>query len=167
MRSVIPLFTGRRIMMMNKIMLRWTFIVLAIAAPLLYAWYIHYQRNHFSCEAHVTVVDDNYLLDVMMDYSFMNGEGSYATSGKYTQKGQPPVEVSNKIAFNYWREAGDIIMVSSDTSGRPKRNEAFRLDVPDFFRLRDRGLKVQITPANASSYFIIYRNAPVIYCAKE
>ncbi|MDI3361335.1 hypothetical protein QQF21_09875 [Lelliottia sp. V89_10] len=153
-------------MKMNKTALSWTLIALAIVTPLLYAWYIHYQRNHFSCESHLTIVDDNYILDVVADYSFSGGTGNYETSGDYIQLGQPPVPISNKIEFNYWREGDSVIMVSSDTNERPKRSQAFRHNIPDFFQVRDRGLKMEIIPANASSYLFIYGNAPVFYCTK-
>lgn len=152
--------------MMNKITLRWTLIALAILTPLLFAWYINYQRNHFECEAHTTVVDDNYILDVIADYSFDGGEGNYQTSGEYIEKGQPSVSISNKVAFNYWREAGSIIMVSSETNERPKKSQPYRVGVPDFFHVRDRGLRFRIVPANTSSYLFIYGHAPVFYCTK-
>lgn len=165
MRSVILLFTGSKIMM-NKTTLRWTLIALAIIAPLLIAWYIHYQREHFSCEAHTTIIDDNYVLDIIADYSFNGGEGTYETSGDYVQPGKPVVAISNKIAFNYWREAGSIIMVSTETNERPKKDQAYRLSIPDFYHVRDRGIRVQMTVANTSSYFISYGNVPVLYCTK-
>lgn len=166
MRSAILLFTGSRIMKMNKTALSWTLIALVIVTPLLSAWYIHYQRNHFSCESHLTIVDDNYLVDIIADYSFTGGEGLYEASGDYIQLGQPPIPISNKITFNYWRDADNLILVSSDTNERPKRSQPFRHTIPDFFQNRDRGLKMEIIPANASSYLFIYGNAPVFYCTK-
>lgn len=152
--------------MMNKMSLRWTLISLAIATPLLYAGYIHYQRNHFSCEAHSTIVDENYLLDVIARYSFNGGHGFYETSGDYTQHGQSTISISNKIMFNYWREGGSLILFSTETSERPKTNQAYRSTLPDFYHVRDRGLRLQMVPANASSYFFLYGNAPVFYCTK-
>jgi hypothetical protein len=165
-RSVIPLFTGSNIMTKNKILLRWTLIVVAIMIPLLYAWYIHYQRNHFSCEAHTRIVDDNYVLDVMLSYQFNGGSGSYETTGEYIPTGKPPVSMSNKIAFDYWRDAKGVIMVANETNELPKKYEAFRSTIPDFYHLRSRGLRVKITPANPSSYIFSYGGAPVFYCSK-
>lgn len=166
MPNVILLFTGRKIMM-TKTLWRWALITLVVMAPLLYAGYIHYQRNHFSCQVHTTIVDDRYLLDVIASYSFNGGEGVYETSGEYIPHGQPPVAISNKITFNYWQEGGDVIMVSSETNERPKAAQPFRMTIPDFFHVRDRGLRMQIIPANNSSYFFLYGNSPVLYCTKE
>lgn len=152
--------------MKNKITVIWALIALAIVSPLLYAWYIHYQRNHFSCEAHITVVDDNYVLDVIADYSFNGGQGTYETSGDYIQSEKPAIAISNKISFNYWREAGSVIMLSTETNERPKKDQVYRMNLPDFYHVRDRGIRLQITPANTSSYFFSYGNAPVLYCTK-
>lgn len=153
-------------MKMNKIILGWTLMVLAIVTPLIYAGVIHYLRNHFSCESHLTIVDDTYIVDVVADYSFNGGIGNYEASGDYILPGQSPISISNKIAYTYWREADSIVLVSSDTNERPKKNQTYRHAIPDFFHIRDRGLKLQIMPANDSSYLFIYGNAPVFYCTK-
>lgn len=153
-------------MKMNKIAARWVFIILAILAPLVAAGYIHHQRDNFSCETHVTLVDKNAVVDLIMNYAFEDGVGYYQTSGDYLVANQPPVAVSNNVTFNYWREDGRMIMVSSETNALPKNNLPFRLNMPDFFQYRERGLRMQVVPANASSYYFIYSHSPVFYCTK-
>ncbi|UWX94366.1 hypothetical protein N2K86_05305 [Enterobacter mori] len=142
-------------------------IILMIAAPLLYAWYIHYQRNHFTCESHLIIVEEDSRLDSLMTFTFNNGTGSYDSTGEYHQAGQQPIVVSNKIAFNYWREAGRVILVSRDTNELPKKDEPFRRHIPDFFHYRDRGISVEIVPMNATSYLFSFDNSPLFYCTKN
>ncbi|HBU6130998.1 hypothetical protein [Enterobacter sp. 168J2] len=153
-------------MKMTSQNVHWLFILLMIIAPLFYAWYTHYQRNHFTCESHLIIVDENSRVDTLMTFTFNNGTGSYDSTGEYSQAGQEPVAISNKIAFRYWREEGRVIMISSDTNERPKKDEPFRHAIPDFFRQRDHGISIQIVPVNASAYLFIFGNTPAFYCAK-
>ncbi|ENF7816164.1 hypothetical protein ABR157_001927 [Enterobacter soli] len=151
----------------NKGIVRWTLIGAAIFAPLLGAAYIHHQRDNFSCEIHSAIVDENRMLDVILDFSFNNGNGFYESAGELIENGGSPQSVSNKIAFRYWREDGSVILVSDETNPLPTRYETFRKYIPDFFQQRDRGLRLQITPVNASSYIFTYGGAPVFYCSKS
>lgn len=153
-------------MKMNNQVLRWSLIILAILAPLLMAGYVHYQRNNFSCESHVTIVDQQQVVDLLMTFTFDNGAGNYQVSGEYSQGNQPPMAISNTVAFNYWREAGNTIMVSSETNELPKKHLSYRDDIPDFFQHRERGISMHITPANADSYYFSYSHSPVLYCTK-
>ncbi|HDR2349918.1 TPA: hypothetical protein QCH58_001275 [Enterobacter asburiae] len=141
-------------------------IILMIAAPLLYAWYIYYQQNHFTCESHLIIVEDDSRVDSLMTFKFNNGDGTYDSTGEYSQSGQQTVIVSNKIAFNYWREEGRVIMVSRETNELPKKDELFRRHIPDFFHYRDHGISVEILPVNASGYLFTFGNSPAFYCAK-
>lgn len=150
----------------NKQALRWSLIMLAIFFPLLYAGYIHYQRSNFSCEVHTTIVDDKYVVDAIMDYTFHGDSGTLETSGEYIPLNAPPVAVSNKVLFNAWRENGEVVLISNETNELPKKDEAYRLTIPDFYHARDRGLRFKLTSANASSYFFIYANFPIFYCTK-
>jgi len=146
---------------------RWALILLAIIAPLLYAWYVHYQRNNFTCESHLTIVDDDSVVDSIMTFTFHNGSGTYDSTGEYSQSGHSPLPISNKIAFKYWREEGSVIMVSSDTNELPKKDEPFRQFIPDFFHQRDNGIRVEIVPVNAASYLFSFGNSPAFYCSKS
>lgn len=141
-------------------------IILMIATPLFYAWYIHYQQNHFTCESRLIIVEDDSRVDSLMTFTFNNGNGTYDSSGEYSQSGQQTVIFSNKITFNYWREEGRVIMVSSETNELPKKDELFRQHIPDFFHYRDRGISVEILPVNASGYLFSFGNSPAFYCAK-
>ncbi|MGL5599707.1 MAG: hypothetical protein ACRDD5_02255 [Silvania sp.] len=153
-------------MKMNNLTLRWGLIILAIVAPLLTAGYIHYQRDNFSCESHITIVENHAVVDVLMNFSFNDGSGIYQTTGEYSKENQPPISLSNNVTFDYWREEGRMIMVSSETNELPKVTLPFRLSIPDFFRHRERGIRLQIVPANSASYYFIYKNSPVFYCTK-
>lgn len=153
-------------MRMNNRVTRWTVIILAIITPLTYAWYVHYQRNNFTCESHLTIVDGDSQVDSIMTFAFHNGTGVYDSTGEYRQPGQSPLTISNKIAFNYWYEEGKVIMVSSDTNELPKKDEPFRRYIPDFFHHRDHGISVEIVPVNASSYLFSFGNSPAFYCTK-
>lgn len=159
-------FTGRNIMKANKLYLMWVAILLAIATPLLYAGYLNYQRNHFTCGAHAVIVDEDAVLDMITNYTFENGSGSYEGSGKYIKNAQPVLEVSNKVSFNYWRENGRIIMVSNETNELPKRSEPLLDHMPDFYHMRDRGISIDIVRANANNAWFIYGNTPVFYCTR-
>ncbi|MFY9997349.1 MAG: hypothetical protein WAK61_20455 [Leclercia sp.] len=151
---------------MNKLVVSWVLIVLAIIAPLLAAGYVHLQRDNFSCESNITIVDRHAMVDILMNFSFRDGKGIYQTSGEYIKDNQPPVALSNNVTFDYWREEGRMIMVSSETNELPKATLPFRLNIPDFFRHRERGLRLQIVPANSASAYFIYKNSPVFYCTK-
>lgn len=153
-------------MITNKLVLRWSLIMLAILGPLIYAGYLHFLRSHFSCEAHTTIVDDKYVVDTIMDYTFRGDSGTLESSGEYIRVNAQPVAVSNKISFNVWQENGEMVLISNETNELPKKAEAYRLTIPDFYHARDRGLRFQLTPANASSYFFIYANSPIFYCTK-
>ncbi len=153
-------------MRMNNRVMHWLVIILIIIAPLFYAWYTHYQRNNFTCESHLTIVDGDAQVDTIMTFTLHNGSGSYDSTGEYRQSGQQPLTISNKIAFNYWYEEGKIIMVSGDTNERPKKDEAYRRNIPDFFHHRDRGISMEIVPVNASSYLFRFGNTPAFYCSK-
>lgn len=150
----------------NKLALRWSLILLAIIIPLLYVVYIRVQRSNFNCEAHTTIVDDKYVVDVIMDYTFLGGSGTLETSGEYIPVNAPPVAISNKVSFNAWQENGEMVLISNETNELPKKTEAYRLTIPDFYHVRDRGLRFKLTPVNASSYFFIYANSPIFYCTK-
>ena len=154
-------------MKINNTVLCWLLIVIAIITPLLGAAYIHYQRNNFSCEIHSAIVDDNSVVDVIMNYTLNQGVGNYESSGEYIAKGKDPIAISNKITFHYWREADRVIMISDETNSLPKRVEAYRSYIPDFFQQRDRGISLQITRANTYSYLFIYGGAPIFYCSKN
>lgn len=73
-------------MKMTSRNVRWLFILLMIIAPLFYAWYTHYQRNHFTCESHLIIVDENSRLDALMTFTFNNGAGSYDSTGEYSRR---------------------------------------------------------------------------------
>lgn len=165
--NVMPLSIGSNIMRVNSLIVRWLVITLAIIAPLLYAWYLSYQKNHFTCESHLTIVDNDWRVDSIMTFTFNNGTGSYDTTGEYTEAGQQPVTISNKIAFNYWYEDGRVILVASETNELPKKDEPFRHDIPDFFHHRDSGISIQIMPVNAHSYLFSFGNSPTFYCTKD
>ncbi|SFD95546.1 hypothetical protein SAMN05216563_102263 [Phytobacter palmae] len=151
----------------NKLYLLWGGVIIAIAAPLLCAGYLNYQRNHFTCGAHAIIVDDDAILDIITDYSFDSGSGSYESSGKYIKGMQPALAASNNVSFNYWYENGQMIMVSNDTNELPKRAEPLLDHVPDFYHLRDRGISIDIVRANAESYYFVYGHTPVFYCTKS
>lgn len=74
--------------------------------------------------------------------------------------------ISNKVGFSYWREGDETIMVSDETNVLPKKKLNYLSYVPDFFQHRERGIRLNILPANADSYYFIYSNSPVIYCTK-
>lgn len=151
---------------MNKPVLRGGIIFLLAISPLLAAGYLHYQRNNFSCETHVTIVESHAVIDTVINFSFNNGVGSYDASGEYTEENKPPVAISNKVAFTYWREGGEMIMVSDETNVLPRKHLHYLASVPDFFQHRERGIRLNILPANADSYYFIYSNSPVMYCTK-
>ncbi|MEG1210425.1 MAG: hypothetical protein RSE29_04810 [Leclercia sp.] len=153
-------------MKMNKGGICAIVMVLAILCPLLSAAYIHYQRNNFNCESHVTIVDKQEVVDIIMTFSFNNGVGNYQVSGEYIKDNQPPVAISNNVSFNYWREEGSIIMVSTETNELPKKSLPYRAWIPDFFQHRERGIRMTITAANADSYYLSYSHSPVMYCTK-
>lgn len=146
---------------------RWLMIILAIIAPLLYAGYVHHQENNFSCEGHLIIVENNSWVDTVMAFSFHNGSGDYDSTGEYRQAGQAPITVSNKVAFRFWREDKRVILISSDTNQLPKKDEAYRHNIPDFFRHRDRGISLEIVPINASSYLFLFGTSPAFYCTKS
>ena len=154
-------------MKMNKDILFGALAGAAIILPLLGAGYIHYQRDNYSCEIHTVIVDENRVLDVILNFNFDHGTGFYESAGELNEKGEPPTSVSNKILFKYWREDGAVILVSDETNPLPTRYQKFRKDIPDFFQHRERGLRVQITPANAVSDIFTYGGAPVFYCSKS
>ena len=153
-------------MKINKGLLIWSLIALAIAAPLLTAVYIQHQRANFSCEIHTAIVYDNSVLDMILDFNLNNGIGNYEAVGEYKEVGAQSQSVSNKVTFKYWHEDGEVIMVSDETNPLPKKNELFRTFIPDFFQHRDRGIRFQIIPVNATSYIFNYDGAPVFYCSK-
>lgn len=154
-------------MKMTNLTARWLAIMLAIVAPLLYAGYLHYQQNNFSCEGHLIIVENGAWIDTVMTFSFHNGTGDYDSTGEYRQAGQSPITVSNKVAFRFWREDERVILISSDTNELPKKDEAYRHYIPDFFHHRDRGLSLEIIPMNASSYLFRFGSSPVFYCTKN
>lgn len=153
-------------MTMNKQALRWGVIFLLALSPLLVAGYMHYQRNNFSCETHVTIVEQRAVIDIIMNFSFKDGVGSYESSGDYIEANKPPVAISNKVGFTYWREGKEMIMISDETNVLPKKHLNYLSYVPDFFQHRERGIRLNIRPANADSYYFSYSNSPVMYCTK-
>lgn len=153
-------------MKVNSHIVRGAIVTLVISAPLFYAWYLHYQRNNFTCESHLTIVNADSRVDSLMTFAFHNGSGTFDSTGEYNQSGQPPITISNKIAFHYWDEDGKIIMISSDTNELPKKDPPFRRYIPDFFQHRDRGISVEMVQVNASSYLFSFGNSPAFYCTK-
>lgn len=153
-------------MTMNNKVVRWSIIFLGALSPLLLAGYLHYQRNNFSCETHSTIIEQQAVIDVIMNFSFNDGVGSYDASGEYSEENKPPVAISNKVEFNYWREEGEVILVSNETNILPKKYLTYRAYLPDFFQHRERGIRLNILPANADSYYFSYGNSPVMYCTK-
>ena len=153
-------------MIMNNKAMRWSIIFLLAVSPLFVAGYLHYQRNNFSCETHVIIVEQGAVIDTVMNFSFNNGVGSYDASGEYIEENAQPVAISNKVGFSYWREGDETIMVSDETNVLPKKKLNYLSYVPDFFQHRERGIRLNILPANADSYYFIYSNSPVIYCIK-
>lgn len=154
-------------MKLNSQVVRWGIISLTIAAPLFYAAYLHYQRNNFTCESHLTIVDGDSRVDSLMTFSFHHGSGAYDSTGEYSQAGQQPLIISNKINFKYWYEEDRVILVSSETNALPKKDEPFRHYIPDFFYYRDRGISLGIVPVNASGYLFSFGNSPAFYCSKS
>ena len=153
-------------MRMNKKALRWSVIFLLAISPLFVAGYLHHQRNNFSCETHVTIVEQHAVIDSIMNFSFNDGVGSYDSSGDYIEENNPPVAISNKVGFTYWREGDEVVMVSDETNFLPKKHLNYLTYIPDFFQQRERGIRWSILPANADSYYFIYSNSPVMYCTK-
>lgn len=166
MRSVIPFFTGNNNMQVNPLIVRWSAIVLAILAPLIYAGYLSSQRDNFSCGAHLIIVDNDVVLDLISNYTFNNGRGSYESFGQYKKGSEPPVGVSNKVSFDYWREASKFVMVSNETNQLPKREKSLLAGIPDFYRLRDRGIRMRTVRASAASDIFLYGQAPFFYCRR-
>jgi len=154
-------------MRMNNPVARWIIILLAIITPLCLAWYVHSQRDNISCESHLIIVDDRSVVDLLIAFRLRSGSGTYDSTGEYSQSGKPTIAISNKITFNYWREEGNVIMVSSDTNELPKKDEPFRRFIPDFFHQRDRGIRVEIVRVNAASYLFSFGNSPALYCTKS
>lgn len=142
-------------------------VILAIAAPILYAAWLHYQRNNFTCESHLTIVEGDSTVDSLMSFSFQHGSGVYDSTGEYSPPGQPTVTISNKINFKYWYEEGRVILVSDETNALPKKDEPFRHYIPDFFYYRDRGISLGIVQVNASGYLFSFGNSPAFYCSKS
>lgn len=159
-------FTGSHTMIMNKPVLRWSTLFLGAISPLFVAGYLHHQRNNFSCETHVTIVEQRAVIDLIMNFSFANGAGTYEGSGDYLEENKPPVAISNKVGFTYWREEGEMILVSNETNILPKKHLNYLAYVPDFFQHRERGIRLNIRPANADSYYFSYSDSPVMYCTK-
>jgi hypothetical protein len=153
-------------MKINSFILRWVLITAAIAMPLIYTGYDYWLRNHFTCDANIIIVDENTVLEVNSTYTFKNGHGDYQSFGQYTKKGHPPLPLSNKVTFDYWREGGRIIMVSNETNELPKRDDPLLSQMPDFYHLRDRGISIELARANASSAYFLYGQAPVFYCSR-
>jgi len=153
-------------MHVNPLIVRWSVILLAILTPLMYAGYLSWQRNNFSCGAHLIIVDNDVVLDLISNYTFSNGRGSYASFGQYKKASEPPVGVSNNVSFDYWREANKFVMVSNETNQLPKREESLLAGIPDFYRLRDRGIRLGTVRANASSDLFLYGQAPFFYCTR-
>lgn len=154
-------------MKMNKGIVIWSLIGLAIVTPLLCAGYIQHQRKNFNCEVRTTIVYNNSVLDMILDFNFNNGNGTYEAVGEYNENDTRNQPVSNKVTFKYWYEDGQVIMVSDETNPLPKKNEDFRQFIPDFFQYRNRGVRFQIIPVNATSYIFTYGDAPVFYCSKS
>lgn len=154
-------------MIMNKPALRWGIIFLAAISPLLAAGYLHYQRNNFRCETHATIVEKEAVIDLIMSFSFKDGVGSYDALGEYIEGNKPPVAISNKVGFTYWRDKNEMILVSDETNVLPKKHLNYLAYVPDFFQHRERGIRLNIIPANTDSYYFTYSNSPVMYCTKE
>lgn len=154
-------------MKMNNQRVRWGIIILAILLPLMVAGYLHYQRDNLSCDSHVIIVDKQEVVDLIMNFTLNGGNGSYQVTGEYSKNNQPPEAISNYVSFNYWREDGNIIMISTQTNELPKKQLGYRLNIPDFFQHRERGISMQIAPANDNSYYFIYSHSPVLYCTKS
>jgi hypothetical protein len=39
--------------------------------------------------------------------------------------------------------------------------------MPDFFFHRERGIRMQVMPANNNSYYFFFENNPVFYCSRR
>lgn len=154
-------------MIMNKPALRWGIIFLLAISPLLVAGYLHHQRNNFSCETHATIVEQGAVIDIIMSFSFKDGVGDYDASGEYIEGNKTPVTISNKVGFTYWRKKDEVILISDETNVLPKKHLNYLAYVPDFFQHRERGIRLNIVPANADSYYFTYSNSPVMYCTKQ
>lgn len=151
---------------MKKISLLWAFIALAILTPLIIAGYVHYQQDHFTCEDHLTVIDEKTQFELQMRFTFSGGKGRYESYGSYQAAGHAPIAISNQITFSYWREPQKIIMVSDDTNELPKREEPLLKDAPDFFHSRNRGMATELVSVNAQSHLFLSEHVPVMYCMR-
>jgi hypothetical protein len=154
-------------MKMNKGKIAWTAALLVTGLPLIATGYFQYQRNHFSCEIHATLVDKDDSVESVIYLTLDGAKGIYEASGDYTQAHQPTLSVSNKIYFSYEWEGQDLIMVSDETNPLPKTQQNFRLNMPDFFFHRERGIRMQVMPANNNSYYFFFENNPVFYCSRR
>ncbi|ALR78604.1 hypothetical protein [[Enterobacter] lignolyticus] len=138
-----------------------TLVVISVAL----AGYVNWQKNHFSCEAQITLVTDRGTEDLIMHFRFSGDTGQYESKGKYVTASGREIPTSNKIDFTFWRDGDALVMISDETNAIPKTAGSVYPYTPDFFYSRERGLRWKLTMENAAGYLFSYDGTPAFYCA--
>lgn len=159
-----PTFLRTMMKVNNRFLLLLIPVITAIAG-IAYISATSWQSNHFACDARLTIIESRGADDLIMHFRFDGHTGHVETKGRYTQTNGEMTETSNKVDFTFWREKGSLVLISNETNRIPKMPPPVLAHIPDFFSSRERGIRLQIVPKNASAYLFLYEGTPTLYCA--
>lgn len=130
-----------------------------------YYWQ-NYQSSHFVCQSDLVIASDTITLTLLSSFAFNGEYGEYHATGSLKQLTQPPISVNRAFRFNYLFNQGQLLMISAENSTHSSSLEHITQLVPDFFLYRNRGVELQLSRLNRSSYLFSQNNTPYIYCQK-
>lgn len=127
--------------------------------------FVSYQKKHFSCESEVTLIEGEAVYNVIMDYTFNDGAGSFHSVGHLQVEGKS-VNISKTLSFTYIQEDNNIVMTSEDNHVSAKTLGTQMPYIPDFFSYSGRGMSMKVIKENDAGYLFIHNNAPFFYCTR-
>lgn len=137
------------------------FMLAGLASVLLYQHNL--AEKNFKCDGEITITQKNDLFKGLLRFTFEGGEGRYDAKGIYRQDDEPEQKEALSVQFRYWKEEGNIIMVS-DLNNTALLKSAKSISLPDFFMMPGRGFVVKIQPLNSDAVILLENDLPVLVC---
>lgn len=139
-----------------------TLLILTVLISLWSSW----QREHFTCQGEVSLFNKADYYEGVINFTFNNGVGRYDTKGFYHVGDEKIIRAEHSLPFKYWKEDGNTIIESKPGINESQRPSAL-LDIPDFFRMSDRGFILKIIQLDPNTILFKENDIPVLVCQKH
>lgn len=135
-------------------------------SPFLFKVYSSFKRDYFSCESHFTINKNNNTIRAIVYHRFTGNKGDLEYSFTLSHEGVKIGEIHRSITFSFQREDNTYILVSNETLKNTNIINLFNPYIPDFYLIRDRGVKVDVRRLKNGDFVFFTNNIPLGICKK-